>query len=94
MRKISEEESRDQVNAILLIRKHSRTPGPEPYRDLLPYAAEILAWANVPGASKAILSALCKQHLKLKINGDRIYRFVKHINGSWPNSKNGKREGD
>jgi hypothetical protein len=92
VKKITEADAQADIDMLReedKIRKRLRA---DPWADMRPYTAEVLAWARSRKGSKTVVKRLLLRHFNLDVSEHRVYHFVKSINDNlWPhNRKNSK----
>ncbi len=92
MEKIDTSQIANDIEIIRKSRLVARRLKKGAYRDLEPYATEIIAYAKQPRVSKSLLKEMLIKKFGVEISGDRIYRFVVARIGVWPNQQAKKRK--
>lgn len=96
METINFTQAQADIDALQLQDKAMRRLRKDPWSDLRPHTAEILAWARARGGSKYKIQRLLARSPQMQhVSADRIYRFVLSVNGGrWPNSRQARKGGN
>lgn len=90
-KKFDSGESQKEMDEFMHRKKLNKKPKQVSNLVLLPHLPKLLGWANLKKGSKRNISRLLKFHFQLDVGPDKIYRFVKKMNGGvWPNAKKSK----
>jgi len=76
-----------EIDQLRTERKVRRRLSKDPYKDLIPFEAEILQLAQASMSSKRLVAAAVNKNFGVKVSADRIYRMVISRLGFWPNRR-------